>query len=131
MNVLIATDDKAAAVHAIDEALRLLPLRDPSVHVNIVSVMDPELRIGGNENAQADLDHARAKLESAGVRCSTTLRRGRVVEQLLEAAHELKADVLVMGSQRRSGLARALLGSVAGDVMAKWDGALLIVKNVG
>ncbi|MEW5742110.1 MAG: universal stress protein [Myxococcota bacterium] len=129
MNVVIATDGNEAAQHAMEEALRLLPLRTPGVHVTLVSVLDPELRIGANENAQEDLDLGRAFLEREGVRCGTSLRKGRFAQQILAAGHELEADVIVLGTEKRSRLTRALLGSVASDVMAKWDGAVLVVKH--
>lgn len=129
MNILIATDGNEAANHAIAEALRLLPLTSPAAHVTLVSVVDPELRVGANVDAQQDLDAGKAILEKAGARCATSLRRGKFAEQIVAAGHELKADVIVLGTEKRSALTRALLGSVAIDVMAKWPGAVLIVKH--
>jgi nucleotide-binding universal stress UspA family protein len=129
MNIVIATDGNEAARHAIAEALRLLPLSSPAAHVTLVSVLDPELRLGGNVDAQQDLDSGKAVIEKAGVRCSTSLRQGTFAEQIVAAGHELKADVIVLGSQKKSKLTRALLGSVAVDVMTKWTGAVLVVKH--
>lgn len=129
MNVVIATDGEAAAKHAMDEALRLLPLRNPGVHVTLVSVIDPEQRIGANADATDDLSRGRAVLEAAGIRAGTSLRRGKFAEQILAAGEELKADVIVLGTEQRSWLTRALLGSVAAEVMTKWHGTVLIVKH--
>ncbi len=92
-------------------------------------MLDPELRTGGNEDAQRDLDLARAAIEKAGARCSTSLRRGKFAEQIVAAGHDLKADIIVLGTEKRSRLTRALLGSVAVEVMANWSGAVLIVKH--
>jgi nucleotide-binding universal stress UspA family protein len=129
MKIVIATDGNEAATHALSEALRLLPMTSPDAHVTLVSVLDPEVRTGGNENAQQDLDLARAAVEKAGVRCSTSLRRGKFAEQIVAAGNELKADVIVLGTEKRSRLTRALLGSVAVEVMSNWSGAVLIVKH--
>lgn len=129
MNIVIATDGNEAANHAITEALRLLPLSSPQAHVTLVSVIDPELRLGGNEDAEQDLEAGRAILMKAGARCSTALRRGKFAEQIVAAGQELGADVLVLGTGKRSKVSRALLGSVTVDVMTKWPGAVLVVKH--
>lgn len=129
MHVVIATDGHAAALHAMEEALRLLSLRAPGTRVTLVSVSDPELRVGSNDDAEADLASARAMMERAGVTCATVMRSGKFVHEILAAGHDLAADLIVLGTERRSKLTRALLGSVAADVMAKWDGAVLIVKH--
>lgn len=129
MHVIIATDGKDAANHAMQEALRLLSLQAPDTHVTLVSVLDPELRLGGNENAEEDLALGKAFLEKSGVRCATLLRRGKFAREIVAAGHELKADLLVLGSEKTSKLTRVLLGSVAADVMANWDGAVLVVKH--
>lgn len=129
MHVLIATDGKEAARHAMDEALRLLPLQQASVKVTLVSVLDAELRIGGNENAQQDLDEGRAFLEKSGVRAATALRTGKFADEIVRAGNELNADLIVLGTEKASRLTRALLGSVASDVMLKWSGAVMIVKH--
>jgi len=45
------------------------------------------------------------------------LRRGRAWEQILAAASELGADLIVMGTHGRRGLAHAFLGSVAEKIV--------------
>lgn len=45
------------------------------------------------------------------------LRHGSVSEQVLAAARELGADLIVMGTHGRTGLARAIVGSTAEKVV--------------
>jgi nucleotide-binding universal stress UspA family protein len=45
------------------------------------------------------------------------VRLGSPWEQILEAAQELGADLIVVGSHGRTGVARALLGSIAEKVV--------------
>ncbi len=127
MKVLIATDGRAAAKHAIHEAIRLLALRDAEVF--LVSVLDPEERIGGNEDAEQDLDDGIAILAAAGIDASKLLRRGHFAEQIVAQARELHADMIVVGSEAHSKLTQLLVGSVSSDVIKKWDGAVLVVRS--
>jgi nucleotide-binding universal stress UspA family protein len=127
MNVVIATNGQPASEHALREAIRLLALKEKEVF--LVSVLDPEQRIGGNENAEGDLERARVICEGAGVRTSSVMRRGAFAHEIVAFAHEKKADLIVLGSTNRNRVSRALLGSVADEVTRHWDKAVLIVRH--
>jgi len=53
----------------------------------------------------------------AGVDSQTSLEEGSSIATILEAAREQHADLIVMGSHGRGGIARALLGSVTEGVL--------------
>jgi nucleotide-binding universal stress UspA family protein len=127
MKVLITTDGNEAAQHAIASAIRLLPLL--TAEVRLVSVLDPEARIGANEDAAADLTRGAAQLLEAGVTAEAVERRGHFAEAILAEAERWGADVIVVGSEGRRGLARWLGGSVSDDVIHGWRGAVLVVKH--
>lgn len=125
MKVLIATDGEAAAVHAIRTAMRLLPLA--SMEIVVVSVLDPEERIGGNENCALDLEQAKAILAEQGLTARTVERRGHFADEILAEAKECAADLLVLGHTHRGRLARLVAGSVSDTVVHRWMGAVLLV----
>jgi nucleotide-binding universal stress UspA family protein len=127
MKVILATDGREAAEHAIEVALRLLDLR--AAEISVVSVMDPEDRIGGNESAEADLERASALLRAAGHSARVLLRRGHFVDEILASAREAQADVIVLGYDGEGRFVRWLEGSVMDGVLKGWSGATLIVRR--
>lgn len=81
-----------------------------------------------------DLEEAAALLEDVaertgvGATYDVEARAGeRVAEELLEAAGEWDADLLVVGTRGRGGAARMLLGSVADKVIRGSRGPVLVV----
>lgn len=62
---------------------------------------------------------ARVKsLAAAGVTARSAVRSGVAWREILAAATDERADMIVMGTQGRSGLDRLLMGSVAARVVA-------------
>ena len=72
------------------------------------SVM-PEIR----EAARRSLEELKARVEAAGLTGQIHLREGPPADAIVEAARELSADLIVMGTRGRTGLAHVVLGSVA------------------
>ena len=55
------------------------------------------------------------------------VRSGYVPQELIDAASEAKADLIVIGSRGETGMRRALLGSVARSVLYQAPCSVLIV----
>lgn len=127
MKVLIATDGTPTAIHAIETAMRLLSLERAGVY--LVSVSDPEQRIGGNDDADRDLVKGAELLSRHGIQSIAVARRGPFATEIVAAARELGVDVIVMGSGSRGALSRWLSGSTVDDVLATWTGATLVVRH--
>jgi len=127
MRVVIATDGRPSSTHAIEEAIRLLPLRDAEVF--LVSVLDPEQRIGANEDAHGVADRGAAILREAGIPATPVERRGHFAAQIVAEANEVAADVIVIGSAGHGKLQQLLAGSVSNEVIHQWKGAVLVVRH--
>jgi nucleotide-binding universal stress UspA family protein len=56
------------------------------------------------------------------------LSQGDAAAEILRMAQEIGCDLIVMGTQGRTGLDRLLLGSVAESVLAKADCPVMVVK---
>jgi nucleotide-binding universal stress UspA family protein len=127
--ILVAVDGSATAHRALMAASQLAGQFGSALHlVHVVDVMPaltPEalpsaevyrqLKLDG----QRVLDQALAALPqpSPGPRPPQThLHLGRADHRIVQTAKDLKADLIVLGTHGRTGLARVLLGSVAEHV---------------
>jgi nucleotide-binding universal stress UspA family protein len=78
-----------------------------------------DLERGQRTTAERQLRGLVAKARAAGARASGALIDiGVTQEQIVRFARARRADLIVMGTHGRSGLTRALLGSVASRVLA-------------
>ena len=79
--------------------------------------------------AQKQLDKLLAKAKQAGVRAKGFVLDGSAHEQIVRFARSKHADLLVLGTHGRSGLAKLFLGSVAGRVVAAAPCPVLTVRG--
>lgn len=86
-----------------------------------------ELNETARREQQGAVDRAALTLEAAGVSTTCRLRAGDPADELVRAAIELDADVIVMGSHGRTGVSRLVLGSVARQVLRHAATSVLIV----
>jgi nucleotide-binding universal stress UspA family protein len=78
--------------------------------------------------ARRDLAAAAVVLKRAGWRMRTAIRWGIPLDEVLNAARETRADVLVVGVRGTGGVARLLLGSVAEGVLSRARVPVLVVR---
>lgn len=97
--------------------------------VLLVSVSDPEQHTGGNLNAAQDVEDGIRVLKELGIDARGEMLRGDFIEAIIEKAHDWKADVVVVGSDRSSKLMTFLGGSVSTSIVRKYDGAVLVVPS--
>jgi nucleotide-binding universal stress UspA family protein len=126
--ILFPTDgsDESAAVleHAVDLAKRYdatlegLFVGDQRSYAGMAADMDREqIREAQTEIGEKALDRVRSAGESEGVDVATTQSVGVPADEILEVADEDDVDLVVMGTHGRTGIKRALLGSVAERVV--------------
>jgi nucleotide-binding universal stress UspA family protein len=80
-------------------------------------IAPPEMATDIANAAQKALNTAASTYRDRPVTIATLLRQGVPWEEITAAASELGADLIVIGTHGRHGLARALLGSVAENVI--------------
>ncbi|RQH02500.1 universal stress protein [Natrarchaeobius oligotrophus] len=125
--ILVPTDGSEFADDAADTALELATELDAAVHVVCVVESGPlgTISLPGDGASAAEVFEDRAtefvsriaeRAGDRGLEVETEIRRGVPVEEILECADEIAADAIVMGSKGRSGLGRAMLGSVTEGV---------------
>ena len=79
--------------------------------------------------ASKELASLVAKAKKAGVRAKAVLRDGMAHEQIARAARSPRADMIVIGTHGRTGLAKLFLGSVAGRVVATAKCPVMTVRG--
>jgi nucleotide-binding universal stress UspA family protein len=143
MKIVVALDGSPVSKRALLEALELSRrLRDaPEVH--IVSVVDhivppgglgkapegaPDLLVPEAETALAAAEEIAA---AKGVEVETHMLRGHVGAQILGYADQIGADLIVLGTHGRKGLARAVLGSACEHVVRESREPVLTVHGPG
>lgn len=87
------------------------------------------LEASARRQAQKGLDAVVAKARRAGGRATGILLEGVPHELIARAARSRKADLVVIGTHGRSGLAKLFLGSVAGRVVATSTRPVLTVRG--
>jgi nucleotide-binding universal stress UspA family protein len=87
------------------------------------------LEASARREAKKRLDALVGKARRAGVRTSAILLEGVPHERVARAARSKKADLLVIGTHGRTGLARLFLGSVAARLVAMAPRPVLTVRG--
>ncbi|MBL8753249.1 MAG: universal stress protein [Planctomycetes bacterium] len=98
----------------------------PVFDLGLVGVM-PQLQEEQVQRARERLEQTKAGLGS-GLVVRTDLRTGDAREQVLAAARDAKADLIVMGTHGHTGLAHVLLGSTTERVVRLAECPVLTVR---
>jgi nucleotide-binding universal stress UspA family protein len=138
-HILVPTDLSEGAAQALDYACELARMLGAQVHLlNVISIPAlgiPELGVAltasmiddlvtGNQDAIDQLARTRCTAKVGQV----MVRTGDARDVINQTATELGADLIVMGTHGRRGLSRALLGSVAENVVRTAPCAVLTVR---
>jgi len=91
--------------------------------------MYEEIAASNRAWAQKELNKLVAKAKASGVRAKATVLEGSAHDQIVRFARSKRADLLVLGTHGRSGIAKLFLGSVAGRVVAAASCPVLTVRG--
>jgi nucleotide-binding universal stress UspA family protein len=138
--IIVPTDFSPCAQEAVDYAVRLATRLDARVciaHAYLLPVASWEGAWAFPQDVITQLEAgSRAKLESTLSKVRETLPKatarflvGDPRESVPKLATELKADLIVMGTHGRKGLARAIMGSVTETVLRHAPCAVLAVRD--
>jgi nucleotide-binding universal stress UspA family protein len=139
-NILVPTDLSEGAEEALDYACELAAKLDATVHLlNVIGIPAlglPELGVALTSTVIDSLivDNQKAIDALAARKCnqarigSVVLKTGDARDIINQTAKEVAADLIVMGTHGRRGISRALLGSVAENVVRTAPCPVLTVR---
>ena len=140
--ILVAIDDSEISVNVIQQAAQLAKALNSEITVVEVMALDPYLadtyvrfdqsndlieRVRGY--VEENLAKAEQKFEELGLTVATQILEGfSVPQEIINAAQNLGADLIIMGSHGRTGFKKFILGSVAQKVLGESHIPVLIVR---
>lgn len=144
--ILAATDfsdDSNYALGYAEELSRRFSAEILVMHVDqplapvMVSELSPGLDVGAMNRiaeeqrllAMRELDKITARLRDAGLKSRGLLKVGAPFLEIINAAHGDGADLIVLGTHGRTGLAHVLMGSVAERVVRKAHCPVLTIRH--
>ena len=142
--ILLATDDSEEAALAAQTAADIADKTGSELHVVLVGLSVGYVGMGPpeianipaprqeelNDEARRLLDAQVRQIESTGGTVTQAhLRTGRPEEEILGLADELDVGLIVLGSRGRSGIRRALMGSVSDSVVRHAHCPVMVVRK--
>ncbi|HEX4802302.1 MAG TPA: universal stress protein [Myxococcaceae bacterium] len=134
---LLAYDGSEAAKKALERCVEILPIGSAALHVVAVGRV-PEYAETQDEVEEAReqaeafyrkrLEEALAFLKSRSVAATTHVAYGKPSEQILRAAEEVQADLIVLGAHAHHPVRRRLLGGTADKIVDHAECSVLVVR---
>ncbi len=124
--ILLATDGSSHSEAAASAAGHLA--LQTGLPVTVVSVVIGSYNAARRQEAQEAVASNVVRLKNLGVEAEGRVVEGRPDEAIAKAAEDVGADLIVMGSHGRTGLAKVLLGSVTERVIGQALCPVLVVK---
>lgn len=141
-HILVPIDGSETSMVAMKEAIKIGKALNSKITVVQVMALDPYIADAYVKTGQTNdliertrtylldiLEQAKQQFFNEGITVETKLLEGFVVhEEIIQAAQDLNADLIVMGSHGRTGVRKLVLGSVAQKVLGESHIPVLIVR---
>jgi nucleotide-binding universal stress UspA family protein len=146
MKILVAIDGSDFSQAALQSVIaRPWPA---GTEVKVLNVVEPPSLLMGREMGGYDpefevvwkalrdqakhlVEKAAEKLRESKFKVSTELVEGDPKSQIIDIAHEWRADMIVLGSHGRTGINRFLMGSVSQGVVRHAHCSVEIIRTAG
>jgi nucleotide-binding universal stress UspA family protein len=138
--VLVPLDRSRRDAPAIAAALALCDPGGELVLLHVIEPPNPGLLVmdesagayhrlqSRHRQAQRQMDRVLERVRGRGRRVRAVVRAGRPVDEILACADAERADLIAMGTRGRTGIGRALLGSVTIGVVSRARLPVLVVN---
>lgn len=108
-------------------AVHLLAVLRPSTGMLFAEGTQPSGLLDSEERHYRDiLEEGLQRLRARGLQAEALLRRGEPVDEILDVARAVGADLIVLGHRRRSAISRWWRGTVDADILANAPCSLLV-----
>jgi len=113
------------ALHVIPDSLRHVAAEREFDLVDY----EPALKAGFREETERRLAALAVEMVPAEISTSVEVRHGAHLIEIVKAAKEMSADIIILSTHGRTGRAHAFAGSVAGDVARLAPCPVLVVRE--
>ena len=142
-NILVPVDGSETSHAAVEKAVEFAKAFGSKITVVQALVLDPyiaaeyisasqtnDLIERARTSIEESLAAAKAKFNEQGIEVETKLLEGQVIHrEIIRAAEELHADLIIIGSHGRTGFKKLFLGSVAQSLLGESHVPVLIVRQ--
>ena len=142
-NILVPVDGSETSYVAVAKAVEFAKAFGSKITVVQVLTLDPYIAAEYISAHQTNdlierartmvlesLNAAKAKFSEQGIEVDAKLLEGQVIHrEIMNAAEECHADLIIMGSHGRTGLKKLFLGSVAQSILSESTIPVLIVRQ--
>ena len=142
-NILVPVDGSETSHSAVEKAVEFAKAFGSKITVVQALVLDPyiaaeyisasqtnDLIERARTSIEESLAAAKAKFNEQGIEVETKLLEGQVIHrEIIRAAEELHADLIIIGSHGRTGFKKLFLGSVAQSLLGESHVPVLIVRQ--
>ncbi|MCB2073070.1 MAG: universal stress protein [Novosphingobium sp.] len=139
-NILLAYDGSGQHAAALHQAVELAQLCKAELHLLGVVVTTGtagadrsakvnDLFSGERKQIEDALGAVAEDLERQGINVATCIRQGEPAHEIAAHAHEIKADLAVLGHTDKGFLARWFLGSTGAELIRHMPCNLLIITE--
>ena len=143
--ILVATDFSLDSDSALAYALALARTIPASVHVlhvvenplaagvwssEVYTTEIAGLQINLVREAKRHLQRGLRGIDHRGVKMTSEVRTGRAGPTVVECARDIEADLVVVGSHGRTGVAHLVMGSVAEHVVRHAPCPVLVIRPI-
>ena len=133
--ILVALDGSESSDAALDQAISLGQICNSTIFaLNVVDLLPGQLAVAPalteklSEESRVILEKAQAKIEENGITCKTIIHiGGQPDEYIIQEAKAKEVDLIVMGTNGRTGLKKLLIGSVVQKVLGHAPCAVMVV----
>jgi len=135
--ILTPTDGSEAAAPAVDMGPNMAQVHDAILHViYIIEETSPgaygpasrQDHVGGERDGRRVVNDIETEATESGVETVPAVQRGAPRDDILAYANDHDIDLIVMGTHGRTGVKRALVGSVTETVVRHADIPVLTVR---
>ncbi len=142
-NIVVPVDGSETSLAAVAKATDFAKTFNSKITVVQVMVLDPYIAAEYISATQTNdlierartsivdnLSAVKSKLAAQGINVETKLLEGQTVHtEIVKAAQDAQADLIIIGSHGRTGLKKFFLGSVAQSVLGSSDIPVMVVRK--
>jgi nucleotide-binding universal stress UspA family protein len=122
--IMVPLDGSELAQSVVEHALELARALDATLVLLHVRTS----RTGSKEAAQRYLEFVRAQISARGVPIELVVANGAIAASIMRAADEETIDLIAMATHGRTGVQRAVRGSVAEEVLRQSNKPVLLIR---